>query len=555
MEYLGDQPLRNVGEIPVMAARRYGDKRAILDSSQELSFTELDEKSNSFANVLTNSGLEKGERVGIYLPNTVRFPEAFFGVVKAGGVPVPLNLRMDTDTLSYVIGNSGIDRIVSSPLLLGGVEVKEATVAAPTEVAEASGADELYLEGGVTEDVKTRNYGDLVQAAEDEFELVDRGYSDTAMQPYTSGTTGRPKGVLLSHLNVLTSLESFTKSGPSLDPDNTLLLVLPLFHVYGLNALMLMYLYNGGEVVLQTIPEPVSILKNIDEYGVSEFPAVPAIFEMVYRTYRENMGEYDLSTLEMVGSAAAPLSDSTEEKINEGWNVEVGEGWAMTETSASGTVQRQCGIWKSSGCVGKPVYGIELRIVDQDSGEVLVETEELEPGSRYTGGEVEGEIQVRGPQVFEGYHDMPERTDEVFTEDGWFRTGDIARVDSDGDLWIAGRMDDMILTGGNNVYPAEVEDALLTHQNVVEAGVAKAPHEIKGNAPVAFVVTDDNNEGEPVNEEQLREYALERVPSYAHPRRIFFIEELPRSATEKIQRYRLEEMAERRIDGKLGKDA
>lgn len=158
-----------------------------------------------------------------------------------------------------------------------------------------------------------------------------------------------------------------------------------------------------------------------------------------------------------------------------------------------------------------------------------------------------GEIAVRGPQVFEGYHDLPAKNEAVFDADGWFHTEDIARVDEDGHLWIVDRADDMIIAGGENIYPAEVEDALYDHPDIAEAAVVAAPHEVKGEAPVAFVVPED---GTDLDEQAVREFALEHVPTYAHPRRVWFVDELPRSATRKVQRYRLEE----RVEAELGEE-
>jgi len=554
MEYIGERPLRNVGEIPTRGARCYGDKRAVASDMGEQGYEELNERSNRVARILRENGLEEGDRVGTYLPNTLKFPETYFGVLKAGGVVVPLNLMLDDGSLRYVLEDSDVRHLVSTPLLVAGIDRDRVSVTAPQDLVEGTGVEKLYTSGlsaGEDDDFEVVDYKtETSEPVGDDFEITDRAEDDLAVQMYTSGTTGDPKGVLLTHTNILKSLESFTRTNPRIDPDSTVLVVLPLFHIYGLNILLSTYLYSGGTVVLQTTPEPRSILEAIEEYEIEMFPAVPAIFRTVHDEYTSSPDEYDLSALRGVGSGAAPLPKELKEEITDGWGVTMSEGWAMTETAASGTVRREgSDLWKPSGCVGKPMRDIELKIAEAETRETLVPPDVLNPETpppdeEYVG--AEGEIAIRGPQIFEGYHGLPEKTEEVFDDKGWFYTEDIARVDEDGDLWIQGRTDDMILVGGENVYPEQVENVLNDHPAVDEAGAAGVAHEVKGSAPVAFVVLRDNGDA---TEEELRRYALENMPSYAHPRRVFFVNEVPRSATRKVQRFKLRERAKERIKG------
>jgi long-chain acyl-CoA synthetase len=279
------------------------------------------------------------------------------------------------------------------------------------------------------------------------------------------------------------------------------------------------------------------------------------MYTMMFREYRENPDEYDLSSLKDATCAAAPLAEDTRRTIEEAWNVPVVEGWGMTETAPAGTTEPSRGVRKAAGCIGPPVPNIEMKLVDPATRETKVPAEQLEPkGMAHPDVDfddedaVTGEIAIRGSQVFEGYYNRPEKTAEVFDDDGWFYTEDIARVDSDGYFWMVDRADDMIIAGGENIYPAEVEDALYAHPDVAEAAVVAAPHEVKGEAPVAFVVLD---EGAEITEEELRRFTLDHVATYAHPRRIFFVDELPRSATQKVQRYKLEAEADEHLDGPL----
>ncbi|GAA0469288.1 long-chain fatty acid--CoA ligase [Halococcus dombrowskii] len=530
-----------MGDLPAMAAHRYGEKTAFVAFGEEQSFAELDNEANRVANVLTDHGIEPDERVGLFVPNTLQFPSAYFGTIRAGAVPIPLNLRMDPETLAFVLDDADVDTMIASPLL-----AEEAT-----ELAAAAGLETTFLPGVADDGVV--NFSHELDAADSEFEGPERSFDDVACQPYTSGTTGKPKGVLLTHRNLLSTIESYDTGGLNVDAEDSVLLVLPLFHIYALNAVMGTFLYTGAKMVLQPQPEAQPMLDAISEHAITHFAGVPAMYTMMHREYRQNSDEYDLSSLDSVTCAAAPLADATRREIEESWDVPMTEGWGMTETSPAGTTEPSRGVRKAAGCIGPPVPNIECKIADPATRETLVGPDDLtpfvDPEIDFTDDErVTGEIAVRGPQVFAGYYERPEKTEQVFDDEGWFYTDDIARVDADGYFWMVDRVDDMLIVGGENVYPAEVEEALYDHPDVAEAAVVAADHEVKGEAPVAFVVAE---EGTDLDEDALREFTLDHVASYAHPRRVFFVDELPRSATRKVQRYKLEADATERLDDPL----
>jgi long-chain acyl-CoA synthetase len=538
-----------MGDLSSMAAYRYGDKTALTFMGQETSFNDLEARANSVANVLVDNGVEPGDRVGLYIPNTDQFPEAYFGALKSGAIPVPLNLRMDPNTLEFVLQDGDVDHVVGSPLLAGGMDTEEGRIIGPTELAGRAGVSNVYVSG--LSDDGVINYSQATAEADDEFDTVDRDFEDVAVQPYTSGTTGKPKGVLLTHENLLSTIEAYAKGGLPIDPDDSIVLVLPLFHIYALNAIQGTYLYNGAEMHMIPRPDPQMILQTISDNDVTNFAGVPALYNMMWQVYREDPDAYDVESLTDVICAAAPLADDTRRTIEEAWGVPMTEGWGMTETGPAGTVEPARGVRKSAGCIGPALRGIDLKLVDPETRETRVSVDDLEPNPSddidFTDEEqVTGEIAIRGPNVFEGYYNRPERTDAVFDDEGWFYTDDIARVDEDGYFWMVDRADDMIIAGGENIYPAEVEDALYEHPDVAEAAVVAAPHEVKGEAPVAFVVLE---EGADVSEDDLRDFTLDHVATYAHPRRIWFVDELPRSATQKVQRYKLEEEVEERLKG------
>ncbi|WP_246982121.1 class I adenylate-forming enzyme family protein [Halorientalis marina] len=541
MEIFDGEPLRHMGDLPAMAAHRYGSKTAFEAFGQERTYAEVDDRANKVANVLADEGVEPGDRVGLFIPNTLQFPEAYFGSIRAGAVPVPLNLRMDPNTLVYVVQNAEADHVIGSPLLADEVQ----------NLANAAEVGTLLLPG--VSDDGVVNYSHAVSEASSEFDRPERAYDDVACQPYTSGTTGDPKGVLLTHENLLSTIETYDNGGLSIDPEDGILLVLPLFHIYALNAIMGTYMYSGGTMHMQPEPEAVPMLNAIEENDITQFAGVPAMYTMMWREYRETPEEYDLSSLDEVTCAAAPLADDVRRTIEQAWDVPMGEGWGMTETGPAGTLEPLRGVRKEAGCIGPVLGNIDIKLADPATRETKVSTDQLTPRPDEDidfddPDAVTGEIAIRGPNVFEGYYKLPDKSEEVFDDEGFFYTEDIARVDEDGYFWMVDRADDMIIAGGENIYPAEVEDALYEHSDVAEAAVVGAPHEIKGEAPVAFVVLEAEAD---ISERELRKFTLDHVATYAHPRRIFFVDELPRSATQKVQRYKLGEEAEERLDGPL----
>lgn len=532
MEYHRGERVTHVGTLPSMAADRYGAKTAFSFAGEDQSYAAFEQRTNRVANVLAEY-LEPDERVGLYMPNTARFPAAQFGAVRMGAVPVPLNLRLDPDTLAYVVRDAGIDAMVAA-----GTLADEAR-----ELAERTGVELLFVPdagdyAGVVD------YAAATAAAADEFEPVERADDDVYVQLYTSGTTGRPRGVPLSHQTVLSAIENFSRGLP-VEADDTLLLALPLCHLYA-NGMMGLFVYRGGSMVVGSEPEPAELLSAIDKHAVTMVAGVPSLYTTMHREYRESP-DSDLSTLRTAVSSGAPLPDALRRRIEEDWDVRLVEAWGMTEVPAA-TLEPVYGVRKGAGCVGPPLPGVELRLVDPETRETKVALEEGEPsGTDFDDeGAVTGEIAVRGPVVFDGYHGHDDG--DIFDDEGWFYTGDVARVDRDGYVWLVDRADDMIVTGGHNVYPVEVEDALYEHPDVAEAAVVAAPHEVKGEAPVAFVVPE---RGADPDEDDLRSFALERVAAYAHPRRVFFLEELPQSAAGKLPRYRLETEVETLLDGPL----
>ncbi len=523
-----------------MAANRYRDKKALTFRDASQSFNELAERSNKVANSIKKLGINSGDRVCLYLPNTIQFAEAIFGIIKAGAVPVPLNLRQPLRILSYIVENSEAEIIIASSL--------ETSLSNPEEakkLAENTGIESLIMPG--EEGGQVIDYSAWVEDSSSDFELPKRGYDDPTIQFYTSGTTGKPKGVPLSHKNCLTIIEIMA-SKVEARPTARAVLALPMYHIYGFLYVMVNLLHRGGRTILLSEPDPDLILSKIDEYKCTIFPGVPTLFNMAWLQYQENQEDYDLDSLELLTSSAGPLSESTWRNLRHEWKVRLAEGDGMTETISPWNPGYMS---KSAGCVGwYPERGVEVKIVNPETRKTIVPWSEIAPWGEIAQEHIDaqGELAIRGSAIFDGYFKMPEKNKEAFDDEGWFYTEDIVRIDEDKALWIIERADNMIISGGENIYPAEVEEGLMEHPQIVEAAVVAAPHKVKGEVPVTFIVTKPDSD---LSEEEIKEFSLQHVSSFAHPRRVFFKEELPKSASLNIQRFKLEEEVEERLAGPL----
>ncbi len=542
MEFYKKEKLKNLGLLPDMAAQKNGSRTAIFFEDKEQSFIDLCLRSSKLASGLRNIGVKTGEKIGLYIPNSLQFPETFFGVIKAGAIPLPLNLRMPTSTLSYVLENSDAKTLIGSSL-----ESKVSDPEVAKELQKSTNCERLIMPD--VEEDGIIDYSKLIKEGDASLGHINKEYEDTAVMMYTSGTTGKPKGVPLTHENVLSEVEAMAQAADE-DASARALMVLPLYHMFCLNDILLKLIYEGGSLVVQTEPDPELILKNIDEYNCTCFLGVPALFRMIWQIYNQDTEKYDLSSLDYVGCGAAPLDEKTRVEIKREWKVRFEEGWGMTETVAGGFANHGT-MNKGAGCVGWPIKNYEMKLVNPQTRETIVPWKSIA-----TWGELEdenvdksGELAIRGPAVFEGYYKLPEKNEEVFDEDGWFYTGDVMRIDEDKAFLMVERTDNMIVSGGENIYPSHVEEAMQDHPEITDVGVVAAPHKTKGEVPVAFVVTQD---GSDLTEEEVKEFALEKVPTYAHPRRVFFVDDIPKSAALKIQHFKLEEKVEERISEPLG---
>jgi len=502
----------SVANLVARAVREFPDRLAVEHDGRTLTYAELDERVRAIAAGLS-ARADPGDRVGLYLPNGVAFAEALLACIHAGVVATPLNPQYRRREITHQLDHSDAVAVLTD---------------GPGEEHVAPVADDLGVEV-ISADPGSEHATLDGLAAGGGDRLVERADDDVLAQPYTSGTTGDPKGVLLTHRNfrvqVVNSVVRYT-SGPV---EGDVLIVLPTYHITGL--VVLLAGLSAGRTVRMLRPDewdPERVLRTLDAHDVPAFTGVAAMFTDLVEAYGANPSEYDLDSLRRAGQGGDKLSRTVHERFEEVLGVPLSEGYGLTETTATTHAVRVSTLGDRMGSVGQPVGHTDSKVVDADGEQVPV-------------GE-EGEILIRGPQVMAGYYDDPGATDAAFTDDGYLRTGDRGSRDADNYYYVHGRETEMILTAGYNVYPAEVEEVLYDNPSVGEAAVFGLPDERRGET-VAAAVTPAAGAEEPTPEE-IREYVLSELAPYKHPRTVLVRPELPRTGSGKVRKHRLRELAE-----------
>jgi long-chain acyl-CoA synthetase len=398
-------------------------------------------------------------------------------------------------------------------------------------VSEA--CEQIGMDPAVVTVEKRGEDGDyLFEEVRGEPTLVERNDEDVALLPYTSGTTGKPKGVRLTHANFRAQMLTALASPHSMEAEEMRSLIwLPLYHITGFTHTACQPLVRGGAVYLRSAVQwdGEEAMTLIEEEGITHFVGVTAMYVDIVNS--DAFGERDLSTLEMAAEGGAKMSEAVQREFEKTAGIDMTEGYGLTETAGATHSQAGSTYGLKHGTVGQPLRMVDAKVLDDEGKEVPV-------------GE-EGELLLRGPQVMEGYHGMPEATDDAFTGDGYFRTGDIARRDEKNYYEILDRKKHVIVSAGYNVYPSEVEELLTEHDAVAETAVVGVEDERRNEVPVAYVVPVPGVEpGEDVTADGIKEYALERIAEYKHPREVRFVDELPRTTSGKIRKFKLEERYE-----------
>jgi len=501
-----DQRRRNLGFFFDESVKRLPDKVAVIDlfggHERCTTYRQLDQRMDAVASMLARLGVRPGERVAMLIGNRTEFLEFFFGAMRAGAIPLPLNTRLAGDTLEQIIRGAGCALpIVDTSSNRGALSI---AARVPLRVRLLLGRGEPGFQSFEEELAKG---GPAVEPPP----ITD---ITQAFQPYTSGSTGRPKVAVMTHRGMLWYVAYNQRYWPSAETDRGLI-ALPLFHKNALRGTVKPMLYAGGSFVLMPHYEPRAYLDALAKYKCTFSRGVAAVFTM-FLQHRDYLRSLDLSALRgmTIGSAVVTpeLMDAVERALP---HVKVSESYGLTE-GGSPLRPPVDGRPVPRGSPGVPAPEIELRLVDAHG------TDSIE----------EGELLIRCPYVCLGYYNEPEITRAKLT-DGWLHTGDIFSKDQDGFFYFRSRVDDMFSCGGENVYPKEVENLLFAHPDVVNAVVAPVPHAVKGLVPAAMVVL---REGASVSADGLKAYCLDKGAAYAHPRFVQIVDALPLNGAGKIDR-------------------
>ncbi|HEX6677926.1 MAG TPA: long-chain fatty acid--CoA ligase [Actinomycetes bacterium] len=473
----------------------HADRVALRLGDAAPTYRELDDDSARVAGLLRDRGVRPGDRVGVMLPNTPEFALVYYGVLRAGGVVVPMNPLLKAREVAYYLGDSG-----ARLLFAWHGFADEASAGAERAEAEAVVVDPA-------------SFGEVLASVRPDREVAERQEDDTAVILFTSGTTGQPKGAELTHANLARNAEVVRTDLEQLTADDVIFGGLPLFHSFGQTCTLNAAVAAGACLTLLPRFDPGRALRILADHHVTVFAAVPTMYSALL--HHPDRAAYDASALRVCMSGGAAMPVEVLRAFEQAFGCLVLEGYGLSETSPVASFNHP-DRERKPGSIGTPIRGVEMRVVD-------------EQGAVVPQGQV-GEIAIRGHNVMKGYWRRPEETAKAIP-DGWFRTGDVGRVDEDGYFAIVDRKKDLIIRGGYNVYPREVEEVLYEHEAVADAAVIGLPHPELGEEVGAAVALKP---GASVTPEELRDHVKAQVAAYKYPRRVWIVEALPKSATGKI---------------------
>ncbi|MCY3850357.1 MAG: AMP-binding protein [Acidimicrobiaceae bacterium] len=490
-----------------------GSRTAIVSGSDRVSYGQLREEIAAIRGVLVGLGLEPGDRVAILCGINTRFVHAWYGAVGAGMVAVPLNPMAPAAEIQRELSVVNARAVIAGPAGVAALEMLDRSEVPSLEHRLVPAG--AVLEGAIDLDAAVAHHSAARSAGPP---IVDRDDEQLATLLFTSGTAGGPKAAMLTHGNLASNIRQvLARPEQVARPDDVTACVVPLFHVLGLNSILNLSLWVGATLVLVERFDPVSMVELIVEEQVSTLAGPPTMWSALTRL--EDVEEGAFSRIRLAASGAAAIPDRVVEEAQSRFGVRIYEGYGLTE--ASPTVTLAAGTDAPIGSIGRPIPGVEVRLVDHGD-------------DVYVGDP--GEVLVRGPNVFRGYLGDPVATARVIDEEGWLHTGDIAVVDDDGYLYLVDRAKDLVIVSGFNVFPAEVEQVLVGHPAVREAGVVGIPHPYSGETVKAFVVPED---GCMVEEDELVAWCSSELARYKCPTKIDFVDEIPRGMGGKVLRREL----------------
>jgi long-chain acyl-CoA synthetase len=485
----------NLADLLSRSAAEHPDRVVIKLDDSELSYAALDEAAARVAGLLRAKGVQPGDRVGIMLPNVAYFPFCYFGALHAGAAVVPMNVLLKEREVAYYLGDS------EAKVLLAWHQFADAAHAG----AEQTDAECVLVEPG--------EFEALLERCQPTHEVAERRPEDTAVILYTSGTTGTPKGAELTHSNLLRNVEvSVGLFG--LDERAVTLGALPFFHAFGQTCALNATVSVGGCLTLIPRFDGGKALEILERDRVTVFEGVPTMYAAMLHDPRAD--ETDTSALEVCVSGGAAMPVEIMRAFEQKFGCQILEGYGLSETSPLASFNRR-DRERKPGSIGLPIDGVEMRVIDDDGNEVPQ-------------GDV-GEVAIRGHNIMKGYWRREEATAEAIDADGWFKTGDIAKVDEDGYFFIVDRKKELVIRGGFNIYPREIEEVLYEHPDVREAAVIGIPHDALGEEVAAAVALKPGAKSTPG---ELRDFVKQRVAAYKYPRHVWLVDELPKGPTGKI---------------------
>jgi long-chain acyl-CoA synthetase len=477
-------------------AGEHPDQTAIILDEHRVTYAELADQSARMATWLTGRGIEAGDRVALMLPNLPAFPVIYYGALRLGAIVVPMNPLFKRREISFYLADSQARLIFAMP----GEETQAAADEAEAQLVE----------------VGPEGVGQLLADVEPTVEIAEREGGDTAVILYTSGTTGRPKGAELTHDNLQTNQHATAATLLHLSTDDVVMGCLPLFHVFGMTCGMNAAFANGSTLTLIPRFDPAKALEVIERDQVTVFEGVPTMYGAMLQAAAGADRVPDLSSLRTAVSGGSSMPVEVLRRFEETFDCVILEGYGLSETSPVASFNHP-NAERKPGSIGTPIRGVQMKLVDPE-------------GSQVAEGEI-GEIAIRGEAIMKGYWNNPDATDEVIDDEGWFHSGDLATRDDDGYYVIVDRKKDLIIRGGMNIYPREVEELLYEHPAVAEAAVIGVPHDDYGEEVAAYVVLAPDQEATP---EELSQFVRDRVAAYKYPRQVHLIDALPKGATGKI---------------------
>lgn len=520
------------------AAQKYGDSPCTIFKGAKLTYREMNAITDQLAAGLASLGVKKGDRVGIFMPNTPQFVMAFFAALKLGAIMVAINPLYSAREIEHQVNDAGIELMlvmsnfynlikqVQPQTKLKTVVVTNIKETLPPVLAFLFTLTKEKKDGFRVELAPGDHWmQDLISKHKPEDRpKVELGPDDLALFQYSGGTTGVSKGAIALHRNLVANalqIRSWMVSAE--DGKEIVLMGIPLFHVYGMVAGMMFAIRTGASMVMVPNPRDLKdVLGNIQKYKATIFPGVPTLYNAINNHPDVIAGKYNLTTIKACISGSAPLMRDTKEKFESLTGGVVFEGYGLSEAPTATHCNPLMGE-NRTGSIGLPLPDVDCRIISLDDEVTVLPVGEV------------GELVVKGPQVFRGYHNMPTETTNAL-RDGWLYTGDIARMDEDGYFYIVDRKKELIKPGGYQVWPREVEEVISDNPKVLEVGVAGIPDPYRGETVKAWVVVKP---GESLTEEDIREWCKDRLAKFKVPTQVEFRDELPKTTVGKILRREL----------------